>query len=176
MTRDQARKLRLSGAFLTSYIAGAGDVLPPPNRELIDLTDGNFLLASAVIGMLAPLRRKSFDEVLDDLPARDEGFPDNPAATPMWATTLDILRYARGNGWQNLPYPTSIYDMPTAFRNSFNLAMVVTFEFAARTGQPPAYVAKTFADAAVLGDLGPSEDERGHLEPGRSPRTVTWFG
>jgi hypothetical protein len=176
MTRDQARKMKLSGDLLHSYITGVGGGLPPTAQELIDLTDGNFLLANAVIGMLAPLRRKSFDEVLDELPPRDEGFPEHAAATPMWATTIDLLRYARGHGLQQMPQPSTSYNVATAFRNSFNLAMAETFEFAAQTRQHPASVAKTFADAAALADLGPTDMGRGHRGPGRSPEGAGWFG
>jgi hypothetical protein len=157
MTRDQARKMNLSGNFLHSYLAGVGNALPSTDQELIDLTDGNLLLANAVIGMLAPLRRKSFDEVLDELPPRDEGIPDHAAATTMWATTVDLLRYAHGNGWHQTTQPTRVCNVPTAFRNALNLAVAVTYEFAARTGHPPATVAKIFADAAASADPAPSE-------------------
>jgi hypothetical protein len=176
MTRDQARKVKLSGNFLHSYLTTGGNMLAPTDQEILDLIDGNFLLANAVIGMLAPLRRKSFDEALDELPPRDEGFPQHAAATPMWATTVDLLRYARGSGWQQMPQPSLVYDVPTALRSSFNLAVAVTYEFAAQTGQPPANVAKTFADAAALADVGPSEVGSGDREPGRSPQTAAWFG
>lgn len=171
MTREQARKVKLSGNFLHAYLGGFGTALPPTDQELLDLIDGNFLLANAVISMLAPLRRKSFDEVLDELPLRDEGVPDHPAATPLWATTVDLVRYARGSGWTQMPQLSRVYDMPTALRNSFNLAVAVTFEFAAQTGQPPADVAKTFADAATLGDPRPFE-----VGPDRLPQAASWFG
>jgi hypothetical protein len=176
VTRDQARKVKLSGNFVHSYIAGVGNGLPPADQELIDLTAGNLLLANAVIGMLAPLRRKSFDEVLDELLPRDDGFPRHVAATPMWATTVDLLRYAHGTGWQQMPPPSRICDLPTTFRNSFNLALAATFEFAAQTGQPPVDVAKTFADAAALADLGPSQVGPAPSGPGRSSQTAAWFG
>lgn len=168
--------MRLSSYFLQFYLAAGGNVPPPADRALIDLTDGNYLLANAVIGMLAPLRRKSFDEVLDELPARDEGFPDHASATPMWATTVDQLRYAHANGWQSTPQPSTIYDLPTTFRNSFNLAVAVTLEFAAQTKQAPADVAKTFADAVALADVGPASTGGDHPMPSHSPRTAAWFG
>lgn len=176
MTRNQSRKVKLSGNFLHSYIAGFGNEPPSNGQEVIDLIDGNFLLASAVIGMLAPLRRKSFDEVLDQLPPRDEGVPASPAATLRWATTVDLLRYARRNGWRQIPQPSRVYDVPTAFRNSFNLAVSATFEFAAQTGQHPADVAKTFADAAALGEVALSEVGGGDHRPGPTPQTASWFG
>jgi hypothetical protein len=177
MTREHARKVKLSGDFLHSYLAGLGDRLPSTDQELIDLTEGNFLLANAVVGMLAPLRRKSVDEVLDELPRRDEGIPDDAAATLLWATTVDLLRYTRGNGWQQMPQPSSIYDAATGFRNSFNLAMAATVEFAAQIRQSPAEVAKTFADAAVLADAGPTEPGRSGGEPDRRTSLATaWFG
>jgi hypothetical protein len=176
MNREQARRVKLSGNFLYAYIAGVRKELPPTDQELLDLTEGNFLLANAVIGMLAPLRRKSFDEVLDELPRRDEGFPEHAAATPMWLTTVDQLRYAHGNGWQQMPPPSRVYDAPTAFRNSFNLAVAVTYEFAAQTRQPPADVAKIFADAAAPGDVGPSEVGQAHRGPVRPSRSAAWFG
>lgn len=175
MTRDQARKVKRSGDFLHSYFAGIGN-MPTAGQTLIDLSAGNFLLANAVIAMLAPLRRQSFDAVLDELPPRDEGVPDHAAATPMWETTLDQLRWARADGWRHMPQPSSSYDAPTVFRNSFNLAVAAVLEFAARTGQPPGSVAKTFGDAAILGDVGPSELARGHRGSGHSPQTATWFG
>lgn len=176
MTRDQARKMTLSGNFLHSYFAGVGHELPSTDQELIDLSDGNLLLANAVIGMLAPLRRKSFDEVLDELPPRDEGFPEHAAPTTMWATTIDLLRYAHGNGWQQTTQPTRVCDVPTAFRNAFNLAVAIIYEFAAQTGQPPATVAKTFADAAALADPASSKVGQGRHGPDRSPQTAGWFG
>jgi hypothetical protein len=172
MTREHARKVKLSGDFLHSYLGGIGNRLPSTDQEFIDLTEGNFLLANAVVGMLAPLRRKSVDDVLDDLPPRDERLPDDGAAIPLWATTVDLLRYARGNGWQQLPQPSAIYDAATAFRNSFNLAVALTCEFAAQIRQPPADIAKTFADAAVLADVGRSD--RGPDHP--SPLATAWFG
>jgi len=174
MTRDQARKVNLSGNFLHSYLGGFGNVLSPADREVVDLTEGNFLLANAVIGMLAPLRRKSFDEVLDELPPRDEGFPDHPAATPMWATTVDLVRYALGNGWQ-MPRPSSVYNVPTALRNAFNLAVAVTYEFAAQTGISPPDVAKTFAAAALVDPAADDDDGNlGGLD--RTPQPAGWFG
>ena len=168
--------MKLSGNFLHSYLAGVGSPQPSTDQEILDLIGGNFLLANSVIGMLAPLRRKSVDEVLDELPARDEGFPHHPSATPMWATTVDLLRYARASGWQQMPQLSLVYDVPTALRNSFNLAVAVTFEFAAQTGQPPAYVARILADAANLGDRPPSEMGRDPRRPRRSPQTAAWFG
>lgn len=168
--------MKLAGDFLHSYLAGGGNVSPPVDQDLHDLADGNLLLANAVIGMLAPLRRQSYDEVLDELPPRDEGFPERAAAAPMWATTVDLLRHAHANGWRQTPQPSTVYDPSTTFRNSFNLAVAVTVEFAAQIGQRPAQVAKTFADAATLADAGPAGlDEDRHV-PGRSPRTFAWFG
>jgi hypothetical protein len=67
MTREQARKVKLSGNFLHSYIGGTGAGCRPPIRS--------FLLANAVIRMLAPLRRKSVDETLDELPRATKAFP-----------------------------------------------------------------------------------------------------
>jgi hypothetical protein len=96
--------------------------------------------------------------------------------TPLWATTIDLVRYARGSGWKQVPQLSRVYDMPTALRNSFNLVVAVTFEFADQIGCPPADVAKTFADAAAVGDRAPAETGRVHRVPGPSPRPVVWFG
>ncbi|HYJ68597.1 MAG TPA: hypothetical protein VEX15_13155 [Nocardioidaceae bacterium] len=171
MTRDQARKLKLSGNLLHSYLGGTWTELSPTDQDLLDLIDGNFLLANAMLSMLAPLRRKSVDEVLDELSPRDEGIPDHPAAKPLWATTVDLVRDARGSGWMQMPQLSRVYDLPTALRNSFNVAVAVTFEFAAQAGHPPADVAKIFADAAGVGDPGPVEVDSGHFA-----QAAGWFG
>lgn len=175
MTREQARKVKLSGDFLHSYLAVHRIRRPSSDRELVDLIEGNFLLANAIIGMLAPLRRRSVDEELDLLTPRDEGVPGHASATPLWATTVDLLRFARSNGWQQMPQPSNLNDGPTAFRNSFNLTVAITLEFAAQTRQLPAQVAKTFADAALADHLEPPLD-RGSRGPDLPPLAAAWFG
>jgi len=37
MTREQARKVKLSGNFLHSYLAGVGSPQPSTDQEILDL-------------------------------------------------------------------------------------------------------------------------------------------
>jgi len=149
MTPDHARKVNLSATFLRTYFATDGGGLVPNDAEVVDLTDGNFLLADAVTGMLANVRGQSFDEVLDQLPERDEQVPADDAATPMWATTIDQMKFVHGTGGRPKPEASSAYDLPTAFRSSFNLAVALVVEFAGQAGQQPTDVATMLAGGAA---------------------------
>lgn len=149
MTPDHARKMHLSSILLHSYLAADGSRPPPADEELADLADGNLLLADTVVGMLAQLRSSTFDHVLDTVPERDERYPDDEASTPMWATTVDMLKLVHASGWQKQPEISSVYDVHTAFRSSFNLAGAATFELAQLIRQSPIAAAKMMIDMAA---------------------------
>ena len=148
MRPEQARKVNLSAMFLHSYFVADGGSLVPTEAEFVDLADGNLLLADSVTGALAQLTGQTFDQVLDNVPERDERFPDDESATPMWATTIDMLKFVHASDWQQKPDISTAYDFPTAFRSSFNLAVATTFVFAEKTRQSPIAAAKMFADLA----------------------------
>ena len=149
MTRDQVRKVHLSGTLLHSYLAADGGGSAPSDEELAELDDGNLLLADAVVGLLAQMRGSSFDEAIDSVPERDERFPDDDASTPMWATTIEMLKSVHASGWEQKPEFSSVYDVHTAFRSSFNLAASATFEFAELTQHSPVAAAKMMVDMAA---------------------------
>lgn len=57
--------MHLACDFLHSYLIRGGPVPVPSDEQLVQLTDGNFLAADALSGMLAKLFGKTFDQVLD---------------------------------------------------------------------------------------------------------------
>ena len=147
MSPDQARAAaRLAYDFVYHYLDGDGGGLVPTNAQFVELTDGNFRASDHLAGRLAMLRKTTFDEVLDDLHERDEGYPPDPAA-PMWDTTVDMLKYVHAHSWQQLPQPSPAYDVATACRSSFNLVIALVIEYADQTGSMPADAAKQLRDA-----------------------------
>jgi len=149
MTRDQVRKVHSSGTLLHSYLVADGTGSAPSEKELAELDDGNLLLADVVVGMLAQMRGSTFDEVLDTVPERDERFPDDEFGTPMWVTTIEMLKSVHASRWEQKPEISSIYDVHTAFRSTFNLAASATFEFAELIRQSPIAAAKMMVDMAA---------------------------
>jgi hypothetical protein len=119
------------------------------DAALVELTYGNFLAAETLAGILSRLRGKTFDQVLDDLPARDEGYPPGPAAKYMWETAIYQLRYLHAHSWQRRPEPSHVYDPPTAFRSSFNLVVAAVIEVAAETQTTAHRLTGKLRDAAA---------------------------
>jgi hypothetical protein len=149
MAVDQARVVHLSCDFLHSYLTRDGGLAPPDTR-FVELTEGNFLTSDAVAGMLAKLRGRSFNHVLDELPKRDEGYPPHSAAAPTWETTVDRLKYVHLHGWAAArPQPSSDDDRLAAFRGSFNLVVALTIEFAAETDKSARQLTRLLRDAAA---------------------------
>jgi hypothetical protein len=149
MASEQACVVHLACDFLHSYLTHDG-VLVPSDAQFVELTEGNFLTADAIAGMLAKLRGRSFDQVLDELPKRDEGYPPDPAAESMWATAVAQLKNVHVYGWEAArPHPPRDYDLPTAFRSSFSLVVALAVEFAAETDKSARQLAKLLRDAAA---------------------------
>ena len=87
-----------------------------PNAQFPQLIDGNFRASEDLAGTLAQVGETTFDQVLNDLPARDEGYPPEPA-TPMLQSTIGQLKCMRAHNWQRFPDPSGVYDESTALRN-----------------------------------------------------------
>jgi hypothetical protein len=133
MATEQSHVVHLACDFLHSYLTRDGGLVPT-DGQFVELTEGNFLTSDAIAGMLAKLRGRSFNQVLDELPRRDEGYPPDPAATSLWATAVAQLKNVHVYGWTAArPHPPRDYDLPTAFRSSFNLVVALAVEFAAET-------------------------------------------
>jgi len=148
MATEQARVVQLACDFLHSYMTRDGGLVPS-DAQYVELTEGNFLTADAIAGMLAKLRGRSFNQVLDELPKRDEGYPPDPAATAMWATAVAQLKNVHVHGCKAArPQPPRDYALPTAFRSSFNLVVALAIEFAAETDKSARQLAKLLRDAA----------------------------
>lgn len=60
---------------------------------------GNLLAAETLVGILAKLRGKTFNRALDDLLARDEGYPPGPAGGYLWETGVHRLRFLHAHSW-----------------------------------------------------------------------------
>ena len=149
MASEQARVVHSACDFLHSYLTRDG-VLIPSDMQYVELTEGNVLTSDAVAGMLAKLRGRSFNQVLDELPKRDEGLPPDSTAAPAWDTALDHLKYVHANGWEAARSDRStVDDPPAAFRSSFNLVVALTIEFAAETDKSARQLARLLRDAAA---------------------------
>jgi hypothetical protein len=115
MATEQDRVVHLACDFLHAYMTRDGGLVPC-DAQFVELTEGNFLTSDVIAGMLAKLRGRSFDQVLDGLPKRDEGYPPDPAATSMWATAVAQLKNVHVYGCKAArPQPPRDYDLPTAF-------------------------------------------------------------
>jgi hypothetical protein len=149
MATEHARVVHLACDFLHSYLTRDGGLVPS-DAQFLDLTEGNFLTADAIAGMLAKLRGRSFNQVLDELPRRDEGYPPDPAAASLWATAVAQLKNVHVYGWKAArPQPPRDYDLPTAFRSSFNLVVALAIEFAAETDKSAGQLAELLKDSAA---------------------------
>jgi len=60
-----------------TYLTRDGGLVPA-DAQFVELTEGNFLTSDAIAEMLAKRRGRSFNQVLDGLPRRDEGYPPDP--------------------------------------------------------------------------------------------------
>ena len=120
MASEQARVVHLACDFLHSYLTRDG-VLIRSDLPYAELTEGNVLTSDAVAGMLAKLRGRSFNQVLDELPKRDEGFPPNATAAPMWDSAVDHLKYVHVHGWEAARSDQATGDPQAAFGASLNL-------------------------------------------------------
>src|SRR5262245_27768228 len=85
--------------LLHAYLTRDGGVVPP-DAKYGELTEGNVLTSDAIAGMLAKLRGRAFNQVLDELPKRDEGYPPAAAATPTWDTAVERLKHVHIHGWE----------------------------------------------------------------------------
>ena len=122
----------------------------PSYAELEDLIYGNLIAAETLAGILARLRGKTFDQILDDLPERDEGYPPGPAAGYMWETSVYQLRLLHANSWRFRRERLEVYDLPTAFRGSFNLVVCSVAEVAAETKTTSRQLVCVLRDAAAV--------------------------
>ena len=149
MAAEQARVVHLACDFLHSYLTRDG-VLIPSDLQYVELTEGSVLTSDAVAGMLAKLRGRSFNQVLDELPKRDEGFPPDSTATPTWDAAIDQLKHVHVNGWEAArPDLSAERDPRAAFRASFSLVVALTIEFAAETDKSARQLARLLRDAAA---------------------------
>lgn len=120
----------------------------PSVAEFVELTYGNLAAAETLVVVLATLRGQTFDQVLEDLPERDEGYPPGPAARYGWETAIYRLRYLHAHSWRRRPESSQLYDLPTACRGSFNLVVAAVIEVAAETNKTAPQVARQLRDAA----------------------------
>jgi hypothetical protein len=149
MASEQARAAYLACEFLHAYLTRDGGVVPP-DAQYGELTEGNVLTSDAIAGMLAKLRGRSFNQVLDELPKRDEGYPPAAASTPTWDTAVERLKHVHIHGWEAArPQLSSEDDLPSEFRSSLNLVVALTIEFAAETDKSARQLARLLRDAAA---------------------------
>jgi hypothetical protein len=160
MTPEQARAVQRAYDRLHDYLSLDGTAAVPSETELEELTYGNFLVAETLTGILAKLRGKSFDQVLDDLPKRDEGYPPGPGAGYMWETAISRLRYLHAHSWQRRPKPAHTHNLATTFRSSFNLVVAAVTEVASETQTTARRLAILFRDAAGVAAGSWAEDNR----------------
>jgi hypothetical protein len=151
MTPEQARAAYLAYDRLYQYLNADVAALEPSDTELEELAYGNLLAAETLAGILAKLRGKTFDQVLDELPERDEGYPPGAAARYMWESAIYELRYLHAHSWQRRPEPSRIHNLPNAFRSSFNLAIAAAIEVAAETQTTAHQLTSMLRDAAAAG-------------------------
>jgi len=149
MTPEQAHAVHLAYDFLHQYWSCDGVGMVLPNAQFPQLIDGNLRASDDLAGTLAQVGETPFDQVLNDLPERDEGYPPEPA-TPMWQSTIDQLKYVRAHNWQRFPAPSSAYDEPTALRSSFNLLVALVIQFAAQTDRTPIQTVRLLRDVAAV--------------------------
>jgi hypothetical protein len=159
MTPEQARAVYHAYDRLYHYLSPDGTTTVPPESEFEELTHGNFLVAETLTGILAKLRGKTFDQVLDDLPARDEGYPPGAGASYMWETGIYRLRFLHAHTWQRRPEPAHVYNLATTFRISFNLVIAAVIEVASETQTTAPRVASLFRDAAAAAAGSLAEDK-----------------
>lgn len=148
MTPLRARAEHLAYDRLYRYLCSDVADPVPSYAELDELTYGNLIAAETLAGILAKLRRRTFDQVLDDLPERDEGYPPGPAAGYMWETSVYQLRFMHAHSWRYRREGLQGCDLPTAFRGSFNLVVSSVAEVAAETKTTTRQVACVLRDAA----------------------------
>ena len=148
MASEQARVVHLACDFLHSYLTRDG-VLIRSDLPYAELTEGNVLTSDAVAGILAKLRGRSFNQVLDELPKRDEGFPPDSTAAPMWDAAVDHLKYVHDHGWEAARSDQPTHDPQAAFGASLNLVVALTIEFAAETDKSARQLARLLRDAAA---------------------------
>jgi hypothetical protein len=149
VTPNQARAVHFAYDRLCRHLGSDSVGRVPADTDYVELTHGNLLAAETLAGILAKLRGRTFDQILDDLPERDEGCPPGPAAKYMWENTIHQLRYLHAHSWQHRPEPSHTYALPTAFRSSFNVAVASVIEVAAETKTPSQQVASLLRDAAA---------------------------
>ena len=145
---EQARAAHLAYDRLCQYLDSGVASFVPSVAEFVELTYGNFLVAETLVGVLATLRGKTFDQVLEELPERDEGYPPGPAARYGWETAVYRLGHLHARSWRRRPESSQLYDLPTACRGSFNLVVAAVMEVAAETNKAAPEVAGLLKDAA----------------------------
>src|SRR5262245_2716607 len=150
MTPLQARAVRRAYDTLYGYVCSDVAAPVPSYAELEELTYGNLLDAETLAVILAKLRGKSFDQILDDLPERDEGCPPGPAAGYMWETSVYQLRLLHAHSWRYRRERLQVFDLPTAFRGSFNLMVSALVEVAAETKTTTRQLVCVLRDAAAV--------------------------
>ena len=150
MTPLQARAAHLAYDRLYRYLCSDVVGAVPSDAELEELTYGNLLAAETLAVILARLRGKTFDQILDDLPERDEGYPRGPAAGSMWETSVYQLRFLHAHSWRYRRERLEVCDLPPAFRGSFNLVVSSVAEVAAETKTTSRQLVCALRDAAAV--------------------------
>ena len=141
--------MHLACDLLHSYLGRESNGPIPSDARLAELTEGNVLTADALTGIIAGLLGSTFDQVLDELPERDEGYPPDPVAMPKWDTTIDQLKYLHSHDSQDRRATPRAHDMRTAFRSWFNLVVALNNALAAATNSTPQQAARLLRDAAA---------------------------
>lgn len=149
MTPEQARAARLAYDHLGRYLSSDVVADVPTDEALAELTYGNLLAAETLVVILAKLRGKTFDQVLDDMPECDEGHPPGPAVTNMWEIAVYQLRYLHARSWERRPEPSRIHDRYSACRGSFNLVVAAVTELASETQRNAYQLIGVLKDAAA---------------------------
>lgn len=149
MTPEQARKISLAAATISAYCRGDNEGLDvlvfnelgeeeKAFHKGVELADGLTLLAVETAFTLSQVRKTSVDQLLDEIPERDEGFV--AGARSHWdevlAAVKDIIH-------RRMPTPSE--SLPDALTSAFNLAFALQSDAAARTGKSTAEFASTVA-------------------------------
>ena len=148
MRPEQARAAHLAYDRLCQFLDAGVAALVPTVAEFAELTYGSFLVAENLVGILAKLRGMTFDQALDALPERDEGYPPGTPARYTWETAVYRLKYLHAHSWQRRPEQSQVNDLPTACRGSFSLVVAAVMEVAAETNKTAPELAGQLRDAA----------------------------
>ena len=154
MTPEQARQVQAAALVVAAYCRGesaALDVLlfdqlaaDPPARQTDDVARGMVLLAIAAGETLAQARGVSFDQVLAELPRRDEGLISG--APSRWDDVAGLVRGIRAG---QDPPPSPELDLEVVLSTGFDIALATVTQMSAHLGKSPEEMASVMAEGAT---------------------------